>query len=106
MLPFNSGPNKLNGLPGLVLEAHDEEKMITYRFGAIDNATENQVKRTVDVNKRTTAEPGDLNPFDLMMGIDLASAYFENMIKLPYGPVKTTKEKLSKFKLQLKEANN
>lgn len=62
--------------------------MITYRFGAIDNATENQVKRTVDVNKRTTAEPGDLNPADLMMGTDLASAYFENMIKLPYSAIK------------------
>jgi GLPGLI family protein len=105
-LPFTSGPAKLNGLPGLIVEAHDDENKITYRFGGIDNAKENPVKRLVDVTKRVTAEAGDVNPIDLMMGTDLATAYFENTIKLPYNAVKTTKEKLSKFKSQLKETDN
>lgn len=105
-LPFTNGPAKLNGLPGLIIEAHDEENKVTYRFGGIDNAKENPVKRLIDVTKRVTAESGDVNPVDLMMGTDLASAYFENTIKLPYTAVKTTREKLSKFKSQLKEAKN
>jgi GLPGLI family protein len=104
-LPFTSGPYKFNGLPGLIVEAHDEDEKITYRFGGIDNAKENPVKRFVDVTKRVTAEAGDVNPLDLMMGTDLASAYFDNTIKLPYSAVKTTAEKLSKFKSQLKAAN-
>ncbi|RZJ81136.1 MAG: GLPGLI family protein [Flavobacterium sp.] len=105
-LPFSSGPYKFHNLPGLVLEAYDEAKQIIYRFGGIDNATENTVKRLVDVTKKITSEPGDVNPLDLMMGTDLANAYFENTIKLPYGVVKTTKEKLNKFKSSLKETEN
>ena len=34
-LPFSSGLNKLNGLPGLIIETYDEDKEITYRFGGM-----------------------------------------------------------------------
>ncbi|RYG12432.1 MAG: GLPGLI family protein [Chitinophagaceae bacterium] len=105
-LPFSSGPYKFHNLPGLVVEAYDEAKKITYRFGGIDNAKENTVKRLVDVTKKITSEPGDINPLDLMMGTDVANAYFDNTIKLPYSVIKTTKEKLNKFKSSLKEAEN
>ena len=105
-LPFSSGPYKFHNLPGLVIEAYDEDKSISYSFGGIDNAKENAVKRLVDVTKKMTAEPGDVNPVDLMMGTDVANAYFENIIKLPYSTVKTTKENLIKFKSSLKEAEN
>ena len=103
-LPFSSGPYKFNNLPGLIIEVYSEDKTIQYQFAGLENAKDRTYKRLVDVTKKSTSQPGDINPLDLMMGTDIADAYYANIIKLPYNSVKTTKVKLEKFKADLKKA--
>lgn len=105
-LPFLSGPYLFNNLPGLIIEVYNEDKTIQYQFAGLENAEEKTYKRLVDVTKSVNAEPGDINPLDLMIGTDIADAYYSNIIKLPNNSIKTTRLKLEKFKSDLKGSTN
>ncbi len=102
-LPFQTGPWKLNSLPGLIVDAYDENMDLHYQFAGIDNAKDGDMQRTYDVTKRPNAQPGDYNPVDQMIGRDVASAYFDQLIKLPIGAVKTTRKEFDKLKEAFKK---
>lgn len=102
-LPFQTGPWKLNSLPGLIVDAYDENKDLHYQFAGIDNAKDGDIQRSYDVTKRPNAQPGDYNPVDQMIGRDVASAYFDQLIKLPIGAVKTTREEFEKLREAFKK---
>lgn len=97
-LPFQSGPWKLSGLPGLIVDAYEENKLIQFQFAGIENAKDGEHQRIDDVTKRADARPGDYNALDQLIGRDVGTAFFENIIKLPVGAVKTDREKFDKLK--------
>lgn len=97
-LPFQSGPWKLQGLPGLILQAFTDDKTTQYQFAGFENAKEGDFIRVNDTKKRPNYEPGDISTVDVGMGLDVAGAYFENIIQLPtYRTVKTTRKELDKL---------
>jgi GLPGLI family protein len=42
-IPYSFGPRKLNGLPGLILEAYDEKREVVYTFDRIEKAGNRQI---------------------------------------------------------------
>lgn len=102
-VPFQGGPWKLNGLPGLIVEAYDTNKQIYFQFAGIENAKIGDYVRERDVTKQPGASPNTFNAIDQMIGRDVGNAYFENIIRLPIGATKVDKKQLEKFKGALKK---
>jgi GLPGLI family protein len=50
-LPFSTGPWKLQGLPGLILDAYDQKKQVQFRFVSIENMEDQ--KRIIGLPPKT-----------------------------------------------------
>ena len=95
-LPFQSGPWKLNGLPGLIVEAYDDKKEVQFLFAGMENVKEEEAI-TADKKGPEIVVPGVIGNVKLV-GMDLGSPYLGTAIKLPTEAVKTTKKDFDKLK--------
>ena len=92
-LPFQSGPWKLHGLPGLIIDAYDDTKTVRFEFAGLDN-----IKDEVSV-----AEKKDMDPGSVKIVIPGSNVLQEKEIKLPSDAIRTTQKEFDKLKEAFKK---
>ncbi|GAB3908156.1 GLPGLI family protein [Mucilaginibacter boryungensis] len=88
-LPFHTGPWKLNGLPGLIVEAYDTNKEVVFKFEGMDEVVKSEkpvVAETPPPGMGTTIRFGGDDP-----NLD------PNLITLPTDAVKTSEKEFVKL---------
>ncbi len=85
-LPFQSGPWKLNGLPGLIIDAYDEKKEVWFQFAGMENITA--------ATKSPSMPSAGPKVIDLDVGL-----VKDTEIRLPTNAIKTTQKELDKLKI-------
>jgi GLPGLI family protein len=91
-LPFTSGPWKLNGLPGLIVEANDARNEVQFKFAGLT-----KVSDTIKVKKNEMITIGTAN---ISMERE---TYAGKEIKLPTNTVKATRAEVDRLKNALAE---
>lgn len=98
-LPFQSGPWKLNGLPGLIVEAYDEKKEVVFQFAGLENVStqEEPAKNTVSDEPKILTSNGGSVQIAGIVGIPNGDPY-EYKIELPTDAIRATRKELDKLK--------
>lgn len=60
-LPYNDGPWKLNGLPGLIIEAYDKNREIEFLFAGIKNGSGDKQQIAIDKKEWIPASNKEYN---------------------------------------------
>lgn len=95
-VPFHTGPWKLNGLPGLIVEAYDTNKEVVFKFDGMDEVVKS------DKPAETAPAPG-MGPVTMIrMGGDDPNAD-PNLISLPTDAVRTTEKEFVKLQEAMKK---
>lgn len=91
-LPLHVGPWKLNGLPGVIVEAYDEKKEVQFLFDGVEKAA--PLAANHDTQASTSGNPGHMPP--PLPGLEDMNND-PALIKLPDNATKTTVTEFAKL---------
>ncbi len=94
-LPFRSGPWKLNGLPGLIVEASDSKKEVVWKFAGLEDVSK------IPEESVPVAESGTSNKKP-ELSILTRETYSFKTIELPKDGLKTTEKEYTRLKEAMK----
>ena len=84
----------MNGLPGLIVEAHDERNEVKFQFAGIDKVVEEEKSKGADENVIYSDGASSKVKLSGMDGI----TYLGSEIKLPTDAIKTSQKEIDKLK--------
>jgi GLPGLI family protein len=97
-LPFHSGPWKLNGLPGVILEAYDAKKEVVFKFDGIED-----LSKTPKTSPMTSADQQPTGSGREIKLFDMDDEGDPNVIQLPSGGIKTTEKEFVNLREAMKK---
>ena len=92
-LPTHTGPWKLNGLPGVIVEAWDAKKDVVFKFDGVEKA----ILSTAKGSATSDSQPNGHGPVVMTIGMDDSNAD-PNVIELPANAIKTTEKEFANLK--------
>ncbi|WP_114936893.1 GLPGLI family protein [Mucilaginibacter endophyticus] len=100
-LPLHIGPWKLNGLPGVIVEAYDAKKEVDFKFDGIEKAVITAKKD----DQPTGQAPGNQGRMAVMIGMD-EEISDPNIIQVPTKAIKTTEKEFTNLQEAMRKDPN
>jgi GLPGLI family protein len=100
-LPLHIGPWKLNGLPGVIVEAYDAKKEVDFKFDGVEKA----VFSTKKEDQAAGLAPDNQGRMTVMIGMD-DQAGDPNIIQVPTNAIKTNEKEFAKLQEAMRKDPN